>query len=192
VADTSKYANARVEAAAAYVVGRIESFVDSSFIRRSVTETYDGVEANRSATPTVALRKRHPFQVTALVESGNTYDAGALAELVIDGIFLRRRVSGSWVSWRPWQPGLQNLAITYTAGFSDVPPGDVKEAALQATRDRLMTLDSNASYNQRARAVTNEYGTTSLAVADEDHPFGIPDVDAVLAHYRREFETIVG
>jgi hypothetical protein len=192
VSSAVKYPDATVEAAAAYVVGRIESFVDSTFIPRSVIEVYDGVEANRSPTPTVALRKRHPVQVTALTESGNVYDAGALAELVIDGIFLRRRVSGSWVSWRPWQPGLQNLSITYTAGFSTVPPADVKETALWATRDRLITLVSSASHNERARAVTNEYGTTSLATADEDHPFGLPAVDSVLAEYRSKFETIVG
>ena len=81
--------------------------------------------------------------------------------------------------------GYGNVLVTYQAGYSSTPPADIKEAALKATRWKL--LESRASNDVSARQTsmtTDMGGTVNYAVARPDRPTGYPDVDAVIIGWR--------
>jgi hypothetical protein len=83
------------------------------------------------------------------------------------------------------------VAVTYEAGYSATPPADVKEAALQATRWRLLATNSNSDMNARQTSSTNEMGgTVQYSVAGPDRPTGYPDVDAVIMGWKRRLNTV--
>lgn len=82
--------------------------------------------------------------------------------------------------------GSQNATVTYLAGYSETPPADIKEAAMQATRARVLETASNAKVSDRVSQMTNEAGgTTSFVLPGQDRPTGYPDVDAVIMGWRR-------
>lgn len=181
VTDTVKYPDATVELAAAYVVSVIER-VAFPFLERTVTgEKHSGTRANRN-NRSIVLSKRLARAVTAVTENGVAYAAGDLAQLVLDrGVLQRIPAAGSCPM--PWLEGVRNISLTYTYGYSTAPPGDVKEAALQATRARLLSAHGRAGLSDRAKSITNDQGNISLSTAGVDGPFGIPEVDEVVLGY---------
>lgn len=181
VSDAVKYPDASVEAAAAYVVGVIER-VAFPFVERTVTgERHSGTRANRN-NRAIVVSKRLARSVTALTENGIAYGPAELAQLVVDRGVIRRYASAGACPMA-WAEGVGNITITYTYGFSTVPPADVKEAALQATRHRLLTARGKAGVSDRAKSITNEQGNIALSTAGVDGPFGIPEVDEVVVGY---------
>lgn len=172
------------EAAAAYVVAVIEGNVGTSFVERTVTdEVHSGTRANRQ-NRALALTHRYPREVTALAVDGVALTGPELAEVdVVRGVVQRFDAGSS--SPVEWSPGRRNILVTYTRGYSDVPPADVKDAALQATRYRLLTTRAKTGVSDRATSITNEMGNVHLATAGKDGAFGLPEVDEVVARYRR-------
>lgn len=82
--------------------------------------------------------------------------------------------------------GTRDVTVTYAGGYSETPPADIKEAAMQATRARVLDTASNAQINDRTSQMTNEAGgTTTFVLPGLDRPTGYPDVDAVILGYRR-------
>jgi len=82
--------------------------------------------------------------------------------------------------------GTSNVSVTYRAGYSETPPADIKEAAMQGTRARVLDTASNARINDRTSQMTNEAGgTTTYVLAGMERPTGYPDVDAVILGWRR-------
>ena len=76
--------------------------------------------------------------------------------------------------------------MTYTAGYSAAPPADLKQAALRAARNWLLTGDAWSGADTRATSITNDYGNIQLSVASADgRPTGLPDVDATITAWAR-------
>lgn len=177
----ARYSTARKEAAAAWAVEIIEREVGTSFIARTVTdEIHDG------GGDAIVLDSPYVLSVTSATEDGV---AVTDTLRVRDGVLRRFSGASSFTATR-WAAGSGNVAVTYEAGYSETVPADVKEAALQATRWRLMATNSNSDLNARQTSITNEMGgTVSFAVAGPGRPTGYPDVDAVIVGWRDRLDV---
>lgn len=180
MSSTTTYTSARIDAAAAYFVSIFERFCGVAFIPRTVTdERHDG------GTVGITLHRRRPIAASAVTEDG----VAVTNTLRIDRGVLRQFSAGSSVPIQ-WLAGVENVAVTYTHGFSAIP-GDVKEAALQATRARLLSTNSNAGVDDRRTSMNTEMGTVNFVIAGENRPTGYPEVDAVLLGYRASRSPLV-
>lgn len=179
----ARYSTARKEAAAAWAVGIIEREIETSFVARTVTdEPHDG------GGYAIVLDTPHVLSVTSATENG----AAVTDTLKVRNGVVRRFGSATATTPGRWASGVQNVTVTYQAGYSTTVPSDVKEAALQATRWRLMATNSNSDMNARQTSVTNELGgTTTYAVAGPDRPTGYPEVDAVIVAWKRRLNTVM-
>ena len=177
-----RYSTARKEAAAAWIVGIIEREVGTSFIARTVTD-----EVHSGGCWELFLRGPYVLSVTSAEVDG----VAVTDELkVTKGGVLRRYTTGSTIP-RSWESGVDNILVTYQAGYSSTVPADIKEAALQATRWRLLATNSNSDLNARQTSITNEMGgTVNYAVAGPDRPTGYPDVDAVIVGWRKQLRSL--
>lgn len=177
-----RYSTARKEAAAAWAVGIIEREVETSFIARTVTdEIHDG------GGNALVLDTPHVLSVTSATENG----VAVTDTLKVRNGVVRRYGSATATTPGRWADGIQNIAVTYEAGYSETVPPDVKEAALQATRWRLLATNSNSELNARQTSITNEMGgTVNFATAGPDRPTGYPDVDAVILGWKRRLNTV--
>jgi hypothetical protein len=74
--------------------------------------------------------------------------------------------------------------IGYEHGY-DAPPADLRDAAFEGARDRI--LRSSSGLSDRIRSVTNDLGVTQqFSYPGPGHPTGIDSVDAAIrAHDRR-------
>jgi hypothetical protein len=178
-----RYTDSRKEAAAAYVVGIIEREVDTSFVSRTVTdERHSGGEVE------IFLESNHVLSVTSATVAGVAVTD--TLRVTDSGILTRFPTGSSYPT--VWPQGCDNVLVTYAAGYSATPPADIKEAALQATRWRLMATNSNSDLNARQTSMTNEMGgTVQFAVAGTDRPTGYPEVDAVIVGWRNRLKSIV-
>lgn len=179
--DATKYPTARVTAARNWIEGVIERKVGTSFEARSFTETVGGDEANCRGG--ILLSRPYVISVTAVTSNGVAFTAGQLAEITINPAgLLIRRTAGSYGAGEAWDTGVENIAITYTAGYSTTPPVDIKEAALTAARDWLLRRYQQQGASDRAVSLQTEMGNITYASASDKHdrPTGIPDVDAVI------------
>lgn len=176
MSDTSKYTTARIEAAAAYVVGIIDREIFGTsgvgFVPRNLTKTLDGNGLDTLLMPTPHIRS-----LTTVTVGGSSVDVSGL---LFNGGVLRYPTSGGI-----WTFGRGNVVVTFSAGYSAVPPADIKEAAMLATRWRLLATNSNAEMSARQISLTNDVGATiQFAVAGSDRPTGYPEVDAVIVGWR--------
>jgi hypothetical protein len=179
LSDTSRYTDARCLAAAAYITAIIEREVRTSFIARTVTaEIHDG------GTTAILLRHPHVRSVTSVTENGTAVTDDVRAP---SGV-LRRFPTGSYIPL-PWLPGVGNVSVTYSAGYSATPPADIKEAAIQATRARLLTMDSQAGIEDRRTSLSTDQGTVNYVIAGEDRPTGYPEVDEVIMGWKRKLDV---
>jgi hypothetical protein len=77
----------------------------------------------------------------------------------------------------------RNVVISGTAGYSAVPPADIKRACLNIARQLI--LDSVSRIPDRALSMTNEFGNIMLAQAGGHwRPTSMPEVNAVLNRHR--------
>jgi hypothetical protein len=180
--DMSGETTARIEAAAAWAVGIIEREVETSFIARTVTdEPHDG------GSDGILLDTAHVLEVTSASESG----AAVTDVLKVRRGVLRRYSGAAGGTPGRWAAGVDNILVTYQAGYSEEPPPDIKEAALQATRWHLLEGRANNVQSPRQTSITNEMGgTVNFAIAGSDRPTGYPDVDAVIVGWRKRLNTV--
>lgn len=180
--DTVRYTDDRVNAAAAYIVGILEREVGTCFIERTVTaELHDG------GSDRLVLDHPHVRSITSATEDGVAITDSLR---VSGGGVLRRYSSASSYVPLPFAAGSQNISVTYVRGYSASAPSDIKEAALQGTRARLLDTDSRARVNDRTRSITNDAGgTTEFVLAGPDHPTGYPEVDAVIVGWRDQLDN---
>lgn len=168
------YPDATCEAAAARVVAIIERFCQTSFVARTVTdERHDGGGYE------IFLDRPWVLSVTSATENGTA----VTDTLRVKAGRVLRYATGSYTP-KAWLPGCDNITVTYQSGYSSSVPADVKDAALQATRYRLLTSNANAGMNDRATSITNEFGNINLATATRDAPFGLPEVDSIIVGWR--------
>lgn len=179
MSDTTKYPDARATAVQSDVEAIIDGAVRTSFEAKTFTDTLDG---GREA---LRLSRRFVRSITSVSEDGVALTASELLDVIVKGSVLRRRSSGSYSTLLTWETGVQNIVVVYTAGYSATPPADVKEAALKATRYRLLTTDGKSGASDRAMSIQNEFGNVQLSTAGPDHPFGLPEVDEVVTRYAK-------
>lgn len=164
--DATRYPDSVVERAAAYMVAVIERVVGTSFVPREFTRTLNGVGGDLS------LPSPYVLSVTAVSVGGVAQSGPFEVE------------NGHLVG--PWPRGIRNVSVTYLSGYSTTPPADIKEAALQGARARVLDTASNSQVNDRTSQMTNEAGgTTTFVLPGKDRPTGYPDVDAVILGWRR-------
>lgn len=187
--DTAKYPDARVEAVAARVVAVAEGSAGVSFIPREHIDVKSGTRANQASGYAIVLVKRRPFEVTALTQSGVTLSPAELSELKVVGGVVRWYAGGGTVP-SPWEDGVDNIVVTYHAGYETVP-ADIKEAVMQATRSLLLSGAANSALDARRTSLTTEAGTINFVVPGEGRPTGFPEVDEVLQRYRRSRAPLV-
>lgn len=171
--DMAQVDDDRIVAAAAHIVSIIEREVGTSFIPRQVVETVDG-----NGLSEIYLTSPYVLSITSA-----TVDGVAVTDTmdVRDGVIRIR--SGS--STLTWTSGLSNVVITYMAGYSTLPPADIKEAAMQGTRAYLLETSSSARTLDRTSSISNDGGgTTTFVLAGRDQPTGYPRVDAVILAWK--------
>lgn len=178
MADTIAYPDATCELAAGYVVGIIEREVGTSFIARTVTgEPHDGGGYQ------IVLDAPYALSVTSVTENGTTVPSG---ELSLYGGILERFATGAAYPTR-WADGRRNIRVTYQSGYSTLAniPADIKAAAMQATRSRLLSTASDSATEDRQQSVSTDMGVITYVMAGQDRPTGYPEVDAVILGWRQ-------
>jgi hypothetical protein len=153
-------------------------------VARTVTdEVHDG---GRYSIP---LRSTHVLAITSATQNGVAVSSG---ELNLDGTILERfATNATWPTL--WTSGRRNIKVTYTSGYcvlADIPK-DIKEAALQGTRARLLTMDSQAGIEDRRTSLSTDAGTVQFVIAGEGRPTGYPEVDEVIMGWKRKLAPSV-
>lgn len=175
LSDSSRFSDERLEDAHDWIVGIIERECETSFIPRVITEILDG-----RGRVGLTLAQRYALSVDAVSINGVVSPTPAATFLVRDGS-LHYKSGARWSA-----SALGNVEVTYTAGYSITPPPDLKQAALRAARNWLLTMDAWSGKDSRATSISNEYGNIELATAGEGAPTGIPDVDATIMAWKRK------
>jgi hypothetical protein len=181
MSDTTKYSDAAVLSAAAYVTAIVEREVGTSFIARTITsEVYDG--GGRE----IVLRRPFVQSVTSATEDG----VAVTDQLRVKSGILRKFSAGAY-SPNSWSSGIGNVSVTYVHGYSTLAtiPSDIQSAVMQGTRARLMDTSGNAGINDRRTSLTNETGTVSFVIAGEGRPTGYPVVDEVIMGWKRKLDV---
>lgn len=167
--DSARFPDARLDAARAWVVSLIERECDTSFVETEVTETLDG------GCGLLVLASAYVRSVTSVEVEGVAVDPDAYK--VRHGLLTQR-------SGAPW--GYGDVTVTYVAGYSATPPPDLKEAAMRAARNWLLTGDAwSSSIDSRATSMTNDYGNINLSTPGDGRPTGLPDVDSTIMAWAR-------
>lgn len=173
--DTIRFPDARLEAAHDWIVAIIERECETSFIARSITEQLNG-----SGREGLDLSTPYVQSVEAVTVDGVTFTAGDISGLIWQDGYLYQSAGAHWPA-----TSRGNVTVTYTAGYSTEPPGDLKEAALRGARHWLLTMDAWSGVDERTTSMTSDYGTTTVIVADDKHPTGLPFVDATINAWAR-------
>lgn len=174
------YPEERVEAAAAYIVSVIEREVGTSFVPRTVTaEVHDG------GTTGVTLSRGYVTSVTSATIGGVAVTDTLLAERGV----LYRFATGTTAPLA-WPAGTGNITVTYQAGYSTVPPADVKEMALKGTRAHLLANAEASSINDRRTSISTDMGQINYVVAGENRPTGYPEVDAMILGWKARLDVL--
>lgn len=183
--DSTLYTSARVLEAAAWAVGIFEREIGTSFIGRARVETYDGSAADGGYG--IILREPYVQSITSVTENG---EAVTPTPVILNDAGILCKFATGALSPSAWARGFANIVVSYVGGYSATPPGDIKEAALQATRARLLSTNSRAGQSQRRRTLTTEAGTFELSRAGGDEPTGFPEVDAVIIGWRDRIDVL--
>lgn len=173
VGDAVKYPDEMVYAAAAYIVSVIEREVGTSFIPRTVTESTTGGSTG------LFITRPYVRSLTAVTVAGDP-----VADAVLRPGGLVRRSSRA-----PFGTDEDVVAVTYVVGYSEEPPADVKEQALQGTRAHLLATSPQSSVSARQTSLSNEMGVIQFAVAGENRPTGYPEVDAMILGWKRRLDV---
>lgn len=179
VSNATKYPDALVLAAAAYITAIIEREVGTSFVARTVTaEIHDG------GCDAVVLKSSFVRSVTSASVDG----VAVTNDLRAPSGVLRQFSAGTYTPV-VFASGTGNVSVTYQSGYSAAPPDDIKSAAMQATRARLMETSASASIDDRRTSLSNESGTVNFVIAGEGRPTGYPVVDEVIMGWKRKLNV---
>lgn len=112
-----------------------EQYVGRVLGRKTVTETYDG----SGNADFLRLRTPCAISVSTVVENGVTLSAGSY-KVDPSGQRLYRLGSSSlgYNAYGYWAPGVDNVSVTYTAGFLVTPPS-VQQGVLEILRHLWQT-----------------------------------------------------
>ncbi len=182
LANETNYPTADITAAEARIRADFAEICGVYFIPTSVSEYVDG-----DGNQTIMVSGNKVSAVTACViynsdgTTNETLDATDLTDLAVYPIGkIVRRSRGYFPS------GSRNVYVTYTCGFSTVPPA-IKRAALQVCVNQLIPGNTD----QRMTSMTTEGRTWSLATAGRPGQwYGLPEVDSALQRYNYTLPAI--
>lgn len=174
------FSDAVVTLAAEYVQGIIEGTCGTSFVPRTIVETLDGAGGT-----TLRLKSPYVLTITSVTVNG----VAVTDQFTFDAGVLERRTTGTFLAQR-WTTGRRNIVVTYTAGYSTTPPADIKGAAMDATRMRLLSQSPTSTVDARRTGLNTDMGTISYVVAGEKRPTGYPEVDAVIMRWATKLNTV--
>lgn len=173
--DATRFPDARLTAAHDWIVAIIERECGTSFIARSTTVTLNG-----SGRDALDLMSPYVQSIESVTVDDVALTAGEVSALIWQDGFLYQSTGAYWPA-----TSRGNITVTYTTGYSTTPPGDLKEAALRGARHWLLTMDAWSGVDERTTSMTSDYGTTTVIVADDKHPTGLPFVDATINSWAR-------
>lgn len=178
VSDAARFPDVRCEAAAAHIVSIIEREVGTSFIPRTITdEPHDG------GGDAIILFNPRVLSVISAKENGV---AVTDTLMVRNGILLR--LSGGYPAY--WRLGYNNVLVTYSSGYTAVPPADVKEMALKGTRAHLLATAADVGINDRRTSMSTDMGVIQFTTAGENRPTGYPEVDAMIMGWKAQVDFL--
>lgn len=175
LADTSKFPDVKLVAARRWFEDLAEQYTGLAFVPRYGRIWLSG-NAGSSLLSTVGpLRSLRSARVYGDATTYTAFTAGELADVHVDSWSLYRRTLGYW------NYGTRNLLLEVEYGY-DRPSGDIREAALVAIRSHLL---NDQAGRPMLSVADGAGGTTRFAIAANDRPTGIPEVDSVLNRYRQ-------
>ena len=170
LSSTSTYPDETLINARSLVTALMEQWCDVAFVTRYGRATMDG-----NWEPSVWLPNTKVTRIRSVVLNGTALAGADLAAVTSnpDGKVWRNGYYGFWDGTAP-----QNVTIGYEHGYTYAPP-DLAVAGLTLTH-YLVTHDVLAD---RTISTMNEFGIIRQAQPDDEHPTGIPFVDATLCRY---------
>lgn len=195
-----KYPDVQLIAARMWIEALIERVCDTSFVQRYARQVFDGNHTDPLGT--LSLREPYARSILSVRLNGVFMTPTELAGLaVFESGKLERYATGYAVqsgdyspfsngsgygyNISPWPRGRRNIEVRYAAAFADLPADDLRQAALQAARYRVLSVYGSSGTPDRALSVSGEYGVFSLASANvKDRPTGLPEVDATILGWR--------
>jgi len=180
VDDTTLYPDADVTAEGEAVQALVERVCATSFVARETVEVLDG-----TGTGCLTLKTPYVLSITSVVINGIT----ATDQFTVDAGILERRAAGTFGTIG-WPAGRRNVVVTYDAGYATAPPADLKRAMLRAVRNQLISRSEESAIDDRRISMQTEQGSVALAVADDEHPTGYPEIDSVINGYARRTNLV--
>lgn len=176
LASTQRFPDARLVAAHDWIVAIVERECETSFL-------YVGRSERVSGDGTDALRLSDPYArvVTAVTVDDVALTTGEVEDLYLEHGYLYRPAGYLWPT-----TARGNVTVSYTAGYTNEPPADLKEAMLRGARHWLLTMDGWSGTDERALSISNDYGNITLAAPGEGRPTGLPQVDATIMAWARK------
>jgi hypothetical protein len=171
MADTAKYPTARVAAERTRIEALFERACGASFVERYAREVLDGAGGPVVETETGRLRR-----ILSAREDGAFLTGASLSGMTVLRHGAVVRAPGEF--WKPTAPG--NVELRLVVGWSESYPDDLRAAAMDAVRYRLVQARSGAAIPERATSLTTEAGTFAVATAGLRRPTGLPEIDAVV------------
>lgn len=173
--DATRFPDARLTAAREWVEAIIERECGTSFVHRTVTDE----RLTGSGTDVLALGEVYVRAVSAVTVDSVAYTGPEVTALyVAEGLVY----AGTGTTWAATSRG--NVTVTYTHGWSTEPPADLKEAAMRAARNWLLSQHAWSGLDSRTTSLSNSDGTFTISTPGQDRPTGWPDVDATIIAWR--------
>src|SRR5690606_12006139 len=167
---SSSTTDAEIESARFSVEDQIEANCDTSFVSRLVVEEL----SPNPGEPFVRLTEAYVLRVVSVEDHGVAITDG----VVVDGRYLSRQP-------RRWSPGPRAARVVSQAGWSETPPEDLRRAAINAARYRLLE-EARVGTPSNVITIGTDVGTVRMAVASLKAPFGVPEVDAVVLRWAQK------
>jgi hypothetical protein len=161
-----------IEEARARITDAFERVCGVSFIPRYKRVTLHGTDAQTLILPDLFVTRIRSFETrTSGTVTWTAFTSTELADLFVTDYGELFRESLGIIG-----TGYRNVRVGYEYGFAQ-PPLEISRAALKV----LVSQAVSTNLPERATQQVDEFGTFRLVMAgDPKHPFGIPEVDAVL------------
>jgi hypothetical protein len=168
---STTFTDAQINAAATYFTAIVEREIGYPLIPRTFTDVLDG-----GGFWGLVLSQAYVRSLTTVEVDGASVST---ALLTVSGGVLR------YLDGSAWSDDIANVEVVYSAGRYATCPGDIKNACLWATRDRLLSQSDSSGIDVRKTSVNTDFGTTNYILPGEKRPTGYPDLDAAIAGYVR-------
>lgn len=174
LASGDDYPPDKLVTAVEWVEALIERECGTSFVRRYHRDVFDG-----TSLTSLTLKAPYARRIISASVDGTAFTQDELDDLDLyeSGVVARHELG-------VWTYGRRNVSVAYEAGWSDVPPADLVEAAREAARHHLLRRKGNAGIPEGARSISSDMGTISMAFPGPNHPTGIDWIDETIVAWR--------